>query len=277
MVYKEYLTELKKIICDAGDEVAKIYKDYCNLDLELQVLTIKNKADHSPLTEADLASHRIIKSHLNKLTPHIPIVSEEGLPDGNYRDQDFWLIDPLDGTREFIEKNNQFTINIAYIHNHQAHFGLIYAPMTQELFWGGVGVPAEKCFANQTRPLSMVQEFDQKNIRIAVSKSHLDTKTEVFLAKIENKHLLSIGSSLKFCWIADGRADVYPRFANTSEWDTAAAQAILESAGGFVVDLLGQPLVYGKTEILNPHFIAAKNSLREFIMSLVHKDNTSLH
>lgn len=270
-IYEKNLTELKELIVKTGREVVKIYNDFTKNKLMLQEVLIANKENFSPLTYADLSAHKILTEGLNKLTPNIPIVSEESTLPCDYNEQDFWLIDPLDGTREFIQKSGEFTINIAYIQKYKPVFGIIFVPVTGELFFGGEGLRAARCVNNKNQFISVSENAEDKAINIAVSKSHLDVKTKNFVKKIQNINLLPIGSSLKFCLIANGKADLYIRFASTSEWDTAAGQAILESAGGFVADLYNQPLIYGKKNILNPYFIAGKNSLRKIVMPLLNE------
>jgi 3'(2'), 5'-bisphosphate nucleotidase len=223
-------------------------------------LRLANKADDSPLTQADLAAHDCIAKGLSKLTPNIPVVSEEDVDSHATRTQAvrYWLIDPLDGTREFLDRNGEFTVNIALIESGRSVWGVVHAPVPQQTYWGGPGLGAWRRDASGTVTLRSNLRHDRSAIcRILASKNHLNELTRAFIARIQPHVLLQAGSSLKFCRLAEGQADVYPRMSPTCEWDTAAAQAVLEGAGGSVINLQGHPLAYSKPELLNPHFIAA--------------------
>lgn len=223
---------------------------------------VHKKPDDSPLTAADLSAHKIIKRELEKLTPEYPVVSEEDEGSFKYRRKDstFWLIDPLDGTKEFIARNGEFTVNIALVSNGTPIWGVVHAPVLGETFWGGPGLGAHKqTIESNVVKIQVAQWLEQKSKRVVASKSHLNAETSAFISALGKHSLIQAGSSLKFCKIAEGKADVYPRLAPTCEWDTAAAQAVLVGAGGYVFQLSGQPLEYGKPEVLNPSFIAASN------------------
>jgi 3'(2'), 5'-bisphosphate nucleotidase len=233
------------------------------------------KDDNSPLTEADLAAHHVIVVELSVLTPEIPVVSEEDSTSLVHRvaDKTFWLIDPLDGTKEFIARNGEFTVNIALVVNGESVWGVVHAPAINHTYWGGLGQGACKQDGSG-KPLSLVvgqrsvlsrlgNTEKQGSIRVVASKSHLNEATEAFIESLGVVNLVQAGSSLKFCKVADGGADVYPRLAPTCEWDTAAAQAVVEGAGGHVFDTNGDRLRYGKPELLNPFFIAAAFSYQE--------------
>lgn len=246
---------------DAGEAIMRIYESESSVDPLLA-----HKSDASPLTMADLASHHCILHGLSQITPDIPMVSEEDADSQTVRKSAsrFWLIDPLDGTREFLARNGEFTVNIALIEAGTPVWGVVYAPVLKHLYWGGREHGAFKMADGQVSSLqvSTAVELDQPS-RIVASKSHLNPETKAFIEKLGSAELVQAGSSLKFCMIAEGSADVYPRLAPTCEWDTAAAQAVVEGAGGYVYDTTGARLVYGKVDVLNPSFIAASVPLHQ--------------
>ena len=224
------------------------------------------KADSSPVTAADLAAERIILDRLCRAAPDVPVISKEAaaagiVPECGGR---FFLVDPLDGTREFLSRNGEFTINVALIEHDRPHAGVVYAPAVGRLF-GAAGCGAgEARLAPEAdperaewRPLG-VRPCPSKALRVVASRSHRDAATDAYLATIDVGALVSAGSSLKFCLIAAGEADLYPRFGRTMEWDTAAGHAVLLAAGGSVTTTAGSPLTYGKKEsgFANPAFIA---------------------
>jgi 3'(2'), 5'-bisphosphate nucleotidase len=224
------------------------------------------KSDDSPLTLADLASHHIILNGLALLTPDIPVVSEEDNQSLTHRKPQgcFWLIDPLDGTKEFLAREGEFTVNIALIEEGQPVWGVVYAPAMNQLFWGGQAFGSFRQDESGTIPLAVSPPAKPENLlRAVVSRSHLNAETSAFITKLGSVALIRAGSSLKFCRIAEGKADVYPRLAPTSEWDTAAAQAVIEGAGGHVYNILGDRLHYGKPDVINPGFIAASVPLAQ--------------
>ncbi len=229
--------------------VMKIYNSEC-------VIEVSKKTDSSPLTQADLYSHRVLKTELEDITPGVPVVSEEDPASFVYRQSygAFWLIDPLDGTKEFISRNGEFTVNVALIEDGQAVFGVVGAPALDLLYWGGLGLGA---FREVEGVIEAIQVSASHVLphRLVASRSHMNEETETFIEKLRPYELVQAGSSLKFCRVAEGSADCYPRMGLTCEWDTAAAQAIVEAAGGFVCSLDGKPLCYGKPDILNPNFI----------------------
>jgi len=220
---------------------------------------VEHKDDRSPLTAADMASHRLIVDGLTQLTPDLPVLSEESASvpwSERQRWTRYWLVDPLDGTREFVKKNGEFTVNIALIENGAATFGVVFAPALDELHFGLRGVGAFVRDGASDVPI-MSRRPALQPLRVAASRSHMDPRTAAALARMGEAQTQGLGSSLKFCRIAEGRIDVYPRFGPTSEWDTAAAQCVLEAAGGVVLTLDGQPLRYNhKESLLNPDFIA---------------------
>ena len=220
---------------------------------------VSAKDDASPLTEADMAAHRLIVAGLQQLTPDIPVLSEESAEiHWAVRRQwpRYWLVDPLDGTREFIKRNGEFTVNIALIDGDAPVLGVVHAPALDELAFALRGRGAfvrmgEDDVALTTRRPALAP------LRVAASRSHRDARTQAALERMGEIECLGLGSSLKFLRIAEGRADVYPRFGLTSEWDTAAAQCVLEAAGGAVLGMDGAPLRYNrKDSLLNPDFIA---------------------
>jgi 3'(2'), 5'-bisphosphate nucleotidase len=215
------------------------------------------KDDSSPLTEADLLSHRIIAEACARLAPEIPLVSEEDPASLAHRSPvgRFWLIDPMDGTREFLARNGEFTVNIALIERGVPVLGVVGAPALGLLYWGGVGLGAFRERAGEVEPIGVAPRGPGP-VRVVASRSHMNADTARFVAAIGEHELVRAGSSLKFCRIAEGAADCYPRLAPTCEWDTAAAQAVLEAAGGRVCTLAGAPLRYGKPDVRNPSFVA---------------------
>lgn len=235
-----------------------VMSHYSALDKDSYV----RKDDGSPLTAADVESHDIICQSLSKT--NLPIISEEGLNRDALYDR-YWLVDPLDGTKDFLAKNDEFCVNIALIESERPVLGVIYAPALGELFYGGVSIGAWHNKAGVTEELhpSVLNE----NLKMAVSRFHNSEASVKFGAENRVKDLYPIGASLKFGRLAQGQVDVYPRFVGTSEWDVAAGQAILESCGGGVIDLnTKQPLLYGKAQRRNSAFIAFRPpySLRSF-------------
>ena len=221
---------------------------------------VEHKQDASPLTAADLASHHCIVDGLRALTPSIPVLSEESADtvDTAQRLQweTLWVVDPLDGTREFVKRNGEFTVNIALVHAGVAVFGVIQQPVTGTSWHGGAGLGA---FVRRDGRESAIaaRRPARAPLRVAASRSHRDARTEAFLQRMGDTEPLAQGSSLKFCRIAEGALDVYPRFGPTSEWDTAAGQAILEAAGGQVIDPRGRSLRYNQRDtVLNGDFLA---------------------
>ena len=244
-----------KLAIVAGKSILRYYNSD-NYDVSL-------KGDNSPLTQADEASHIILMNGLGK--HGWPILSEEGHI-ANYEERKnwtkYWCIDPLDGTKEFIKKNGEFTVNIALMEGGKPTFGVIYVPVTDELYVGGVGNPAKKIYQGVATqlPRSLNKSLESiktmRGTKVVVSRSHLDSTTEKFLSECNEPTTLSMGSSLKFMAIADGSAQIYPRFAPCMEWDTAAAHAILNSLGYAIHQLDGQlELEYNKQNLLNPDFI----------------------
>lgn len=262
--YDELIEQLIPICRTAANAILEVYHSEEGFDVDL-------KTDNSPVTRADLAANKIIQTSLQMLTPEVPIITEE-TELVNYNERKkwamYWLVDPLDGTKEFIKCNDQFTINIALIEGHQTKLGIVYIPVSHTIYWGGVGYGAFKVVGQERqqikcRSLKQQKETEGK-IDVVASINHCNEQTNRIIEQLEDNvaHVTkrSIGSSLKFCLLAEGLADVYPRIAPTCEWDTAAAQAVLEAAGGIIYKIEGetlQPLQYNtKESMLNPSFIA---------------------
>ena len=248
---------------DAGRAILEVY----STDFDVQ-----DKEDDSPLTQADLASHRWIDAGLRSLTPDIPIISEEsGLPDFAERSRwrRYWIVDPLDGTREFVNRNGEFTVNIALIEDHQPVLGVVHVPVQGKTYVGCKGLGAQRRDGEHAPVAIAVAETSASPARIVGSRSHRGASLDAFLAAIGEHDMVPMGSSLKFCVVAEGGADLYPRLGPTSEWDTAAAQAVVEQAGGSVVTLDGKPMKYNtKADILNPHFFVIGAADRDWLSLL---------
>jgi len=230
------------------------------LEIYAGSFAVEQKADNSPLTAADMASHRIIVAGLQELTPDIPVLSEESKHiDWNTRSawDRYWLVDPLDGTREFVKRNGEFTVNIALIENHAPVLGVVLLPVTGALYYGVAGDGAFLEAAPGAMPRPIATRAGAMVPVVAGSRSHGNERQTSMLANLGEHTLMSVGSSIKFCMVARGDADLYLRLGPTSEWDTAAAQCVLEQAGGAVVDLQGSALCYNtKESLLNPEFLA---------------------
>ncbi len=245
---------------EAGDAILEVYAT----DFDVQ-----NKEDESPLTQADLASHKRIVAGLEALTPDVPIISEEsGLPDYETRRrwERYWLIDPLDGTKEFVNRNGEFTVNIALIDNHRPLLGVVHVPVKNKTYVGCAGAGSNVREAGGEPREIRVAPTSGEPVRVVGSRSHRGASLDALLDNLGDYDMVPMGSSLKFCVIAEGAADIYPRLGPTSEWDTAAAQAVVEQAGGVVLELDGSPLSYNaKDDILNPHFLVAGPRDRDWL------------
>jgi len=226
---------------------------------------VQHKDDDSPLTAADLAAHHCIVDGLARLTPDIPVLSEESADEVCAAQRRpwtrLWVVDPLDGTREFVKRNGEFTVNIALVVDGVAVFGVVLAPVTGDLWHGGAGLGAFRRNEDDIDAVLHARIPALAPLRVAASRSHRDARSEAFIAAMARSsgavEPLGLGSSLKFCRLAEGSMDVYPRFGPTSEWDTAAGQCVLEGAGGCVLDRKGRPLRYNQRDtILNGDFIA---------------------
>lgn len=260
--------EVVRIARLASDAIMAIYSRRELWAADAGGVLVASKADASPLTQADLAAHAVIVAGLQALTPEIPVVSEEDAASHARRRPtgDFWLIDPLDGTKEFLARRDEFTVNIALVRDGRAIFGVVDAPALDRLYWGGLGLGAFLLVDDEPAVAIRVADPDAGEcLRVVASKSHLNDETQDFLSRLSRHELVQAGSSLKFCRIAEGTADIYPRLGPTCEWDTAAAQAIVEAAGGQVSTLTGEPLRYGKDDLLNPFFVAAAKPLAAYL------------
>jgi 3'(2'), 5'-bisphosphate nucleotidase len=219
---------------------------------------VRNKDDSSPVTEADERAEKSIVKALRKLRPSIPIIAEEEAAAGSKVEVNhtFWLVDPLDGTKEFISRNGEFTVNVALIHRSVPVLGVVYAPALDRLFAGGPQLGSWIEVQGRRRPIE-TRPVPPSGLSVVASRSHGDTALlDRFLAGRKTDRVVNAGSSLKFCVVAAGEADVYPRFGRTMEWDIAAGQAVLCGAGGAVTTVEGAPMLYGKPQFENPHFIA---------------------
>lgn len=240
---------------DAGAAIMQVYAS---------PIVSRTKADRSPVTDADEAAEAIILAGLEKLTPGIPIVAEEKTARGDIpgiASSPFWLVDPLDGTREFIDRNGEFTVNIALIDAHRRPaLGIVLAPALEGgVAWLGLGQAGALRFSGANDMVGQpihARIVPASGATVLVSRNHRDADTEAWLQRQETPKPVTVGSSLKFCRIAEGAADLYPRFASISEWDTAAGQAVLEAAGGAVLTWDNAPLAYGKPGFRNPGFLA---------------------
>ena len=231
----------------AGREVLDVYRsDFASWA----------KDDGSPLTQADLRADAVIRDGLQAAFPGVFVLSEESSSAADGDQDRYFLVDPLDGTRVFLQRNDEFTVNIAVIHDGRPIAGVVLAPATGELFYAAQGLGAWKKVAGQLTALRTVPAGTA--LRVIGSRSHATAAQAAWLDSLPDKYsFVAAGSSLKFCRLAEGRADIYPRLGPTCQWDTAAGQAVLEQAGGVVLDAQGQPLRYGlHRPILNPHFVA---------------------
>jgi len=245
------LEEVVALVRHAGAAILDVYDgDFA----------VEAKHDDTPLTEADMAAHRILSAGLAALEPRLPVLSEEAadIPWDERRGWErYWLVDPLDGTREFVKRNGEFTVNVALVDGHRPVLGVVYAPALRYLVLAEAGLGAWlRTGDGEDVPLA-VRQPAPRPLRVAASRSHLDPRSAALLDRMGSIERLGLGSSLKFCRIAEGRVDLYPRFGPTSEWDTAAGQCVLEAAGGVVLRTDGAPLHYNtKSSLLNPDFLA---------------------
>lgn len=254
------------VVLKAGKEILSVYQE------EVEV---SYKDDSSPLTEADRRSHEVLVEGLQALYPEIPILSEEDAKisfEVRKEWKQYWLIDPLDGTKEFIKKNGEFTVNVALVENNTPIYGVVYAPVTGELYWGVEGEGAWKAeassengYVGEAQTLPLFQQ-DPDKVVVVASRSHSSPETVAFLDQVEqlepNRELevLSRGSSLKLCMVAEGKAELYPRLAPTMEWDTAAADAVVRGAGGVVYHYPHENFMqYNKENLLNPFFVVVSS------------------
>jgi 3'(2'), 5'-bisphosphate nucleotidase len=243
----------------AGDAIMEVYR---NADLDTEY-----KEDDSPLTKADLRSQEIIASSLREATPSLPLLAEESeeTPYEERKDWDrFWMVDPLDGTKEFLKQNGEFTVNIAVIEEGSPILGVVHAPAMGVSWWAVEGEGAYKrTESGEDVPLE-VEDPEEGPLTVVVSRSHINDETQAYADRLAERSgreidLMPVGSALKLCMVAEGEAHVYPRLAPTMEWDIGAAHCVVEEAGGFVQTVEGEPLRYNKPELLNPHFVVASS------------------
>jgi 3'(2'), 5'-bisphosphate nucleotidase len=254
------LAEVLRLVEAAGTAILAVYAT--GHDVEY-------KSDDSPITRADRAAHTILSEGLQRLTPEIPVLSEESAaehsPAVRHRWREFWLVDPLDGTKEFISRNGEFTVNVALVREHRPVLGVVSAPVLETVYYGVEGVGAFVVHAGAAPQPIHVRRPAADPVVVVGSRSHRGDSLNAALEKLGSHELRPMGSSLKFCLVAEGAADFYPRLGPTSEWDTAAAQAVVEAAGGAVTTLDGRPLRYNERDtLLNPHFFAAGDTDRNW-------------
>ena len=245
------LQKVVNIAKEAGDAILKIYK---------KNFTVEYKDDKSPLTEADTKANEIICNALVKLYPNIPIMSEENKQteyEVRKNWEYYWCIDPIDGTKEFIKKNGEFTVNIALIHKDTPVLGVVYAPVLNEMYRAKKD---EGAYLNNKKLPFQINDTPKEKLNVVASKSHLSKETQEFIDKLDTKEIeqISRGSSLKLCMVATGTADIYPRLAPTMEWDTAAADAIVRESGKMTYQFESKtPMLYNKENLLNPWFVVS--------------------
>lgn len=252
--YQSLIDPICKIAIDAGNAILEVYHASVGVQIE-------KKSDDSPLTQADKASNSVICEGLQQLSVQFPIVSEENkmVPYETRKNYEhYWLIDPMDGTKEFIKRNGEFTVNIALVKNNSVVLGVVYIPVSGCLYWAEKGLGAFKIENKQQYKLNVADfTYSDKGLKVICSRSHLNEETRKFIEQLNDPILISKGSSLKFLELAEGKAHLYPRVAPTMEWDTAAAQIILEEAGGKVLQFnTDKSVIYNKEDLLNPYFIA---------------------
>jgi len=257
MQLNELLPRVREAVAGAGEAIMAVYNDPATPK-------VVDKDDNSPLTEADLAANRILVERLKALTPDVPILSEESKQaPWSERKQwnELWIVDPLDGTREFLKRNGEFTVNVALVRDHEPVLGVVYAPALNRWYFASIEDGAWRQ-DDQREPVRI--EAGQKQFdrpwQVVGSRSHNTREVEDFVARLGSAEFVAMGSSLKLCLVADGSADIYPRLGPTCEWDTCAAQAVVEAAGGRVVDAqTGESLTYNaREEVLNPWFIVCR-------------------
>ncbi|MCI0400824.1 MAG: 3'(2'),5'-bisphosphate nucleotidase CysQ [Gammaproteobacteria bacterium] len=256
---QELCEPVKALAAEASLRIMEIY------DTDFAV---SHKEDRSPLTAADMAAHNAIAEGLSDLTPAIPLLSEESA-DIPFADRQrwsrYWLVDPLDGTREFIKRNGEFTVNIALVDNHSPVLGVVYVPVTGVCYYATTGAGAFKQRAGKQAVQIHVRAHPTGRVIVAGSRSHGNARQRAFVAKLGDAQFIAVGSALKSCLVAEGRVDISPRFGPTSEWDTAASQCVVEEAGGYVTDLDSNPLRYNmKESLLNPEFLVYGDNSRNW-------------
>lgn len=254
--YKDYASDVLYLAKTASELIMTYYNDS---------MQVSHKDDSSPVTDADLAANKLIVNKLRGLSPAIAVVSEENSEEENNEaaaSDVFWIVDPLDGTKSFIKQTGEFTVNIALIKDSRPQGGVVYLPAKEIGYFTAEDGNSYRQIGNNLPELIKVRQKPDTDVVVVASKSHLTPKTEEYIAGLgKDTKIISASSSMKFCMIAEGKADIYPRFGNTMEWDTAAGHAVLLAAGGHVMQPDGTPLLYKKEGFLNPFFIATGESL----------------
>jgi 3'(2'), 5'-bisphosphate nucleotidase len=243
------LLDVTALAREAGRAILEVYASS---------FSVQEKADSSPLTEADLRSEKLILAGLRRIAPEIPVLSEEtGQSAWAVRRNwsRLWVVDPLDGTKEFVQRNGEFTVNIALVDNHRPVLGIVHAPALERDYFACEGIGAFRSDARAAGRPIRVSRRGSGAVRVVGSRSHRGSSLDGFLSRVGAHELVEVGSSLKLCLVAEGSADVYPRLGPTCEWDTAAGQCVLEQAGGQVLKLDGEPLEYNREDTLNPNFV----------------------
>ena len=246
-IHQQYLEACNAIAREAGALIMTYFSG---------VFTTQRKEDNSPVTDADIAANTLITKALLALTPAIPIIAEEDEVAGAEGHARFWLVDPLDGTRSFVRGEPEFTVNIALIENHQPVLGVIYLPPLDRLYYGHIGHGAFRIVEGGSAERIEARTHSPEGLVVTRSRSHPSASSKAYMDQFNVREVIASSSSSKFCSIAEGIADLYPRFGRTMEWDTAAGHAILQAAGGRVETVDGKPLRYGKPGYENPAFIA---------------------
>jgi 3'(2'), 5'-bisphosphate nucleotidase len=245
----QLLLDVTALAREAGRAILEVYASS---------FSVQEKADSSPLTEADLRSEKLILAGLRRIAPEIPVLSEESAQAAfatRRKWSRLWIVDPLDGTKEFVQRNGEFTVNIALVDNQRPVLGIVHAPVLERDYFACEGIGAFRSDAtSQGRPIRVVKRGTGP-VRVVGSRSHRGSSLDAFLSQVGPHELVEVGSSLKMCLVAEGLADVYPRLGPTCEWDTAAGQCVLEQAGGQVLKLDGEPLEYNRENTLNPNFV----------------------
>ncbi|MBT5926742.1 MAG: 3'(2'),5'-bisphosphate nucleotidase CysQ [Verrucomicrobia bacterium] len=243
------IENVKSIACEAGKAILSFYG---------QAIPVEKKADDSPLTKADLAAHHVILKGLQTMDDSIPVLSEESSEvayEERQKWEQFWVVDPMDGTKEFIKQTGEFTVNIALVRHGQPVLGVVYVPAQDLFYWAENGKGAFKQATGEAAFAIKVRTADKNQLSIVASRDHAGPKVKALLDRFSGSETQSMGSSLKFCLVAEGKADVYLRDVPTMEWDTAAAQCVVEQAGGVVQDIDGKTLSYNKPVLRNPSII----------------------
>ncbi len=260
MNYNKICEIFRSLALASGEVIMDVYNSS-----KLEVLL---KSDDSPVTLADKKADEVISNGLKKNFPEIPVITEENVKSHDLNASVFFIVDPLDGTKEFIKRRRDFTVNIALVAHGEPIRGIVYAPARQRLFYTDeIGEAVEEMADFSVSKMGLIKKIktafsDNTALKVVASKSHRDKKTDEYISKYNYKELVSAGSSLKFCLIAAGEADLYPRFGPTMEWDTAAGHAVLSAAGGIVLQMENkQPLKYGKPNYKNPFFIASSENV----------------